>query len=105
MYGDARSLTTEDWVERLHHDVLSVPAEESEAPLADDLDRLNYAALEFEMERTRKRLAIWDIFLGYMKSGAQDWDEIRHALSADDLERITAICDGLPLRDVLLDLD
>jgi hypothetical protein len=109
MHGEAKHLSTEDWVERLHNDVLDVPAEEAEdafgAVDGAGFDRINYATLEFELERTRKRLAIWDIFLGHMKAGAETWDEIRHSLTAADLEQITDICDGVPLRDVLLDMD
>jgi hypothetical protein len=96
--------TTEDWIDRLHRDVLAVPDEGDSGEAADDgLERINYATLEFELERSRKRLAVWDIFLSHMKQGAGTWDEVRHALTVDDLEAITAICNGLPLREVLSD--
>jgi hypothetical protein len=36
-----------------------------------------------------------------MKAGAETWTEIRHALTEAEVDEIAAICDGIPLRDVL----
>lgn len=107
-HGEAQNVSTnEDWLERLHRDVLDVPAEEADVrdEFSDraELERINYATLEFELERTRKRLAVWDIFLAHLKAGAETWDEIRHSLTQEDLDQITAICDGIPLREILLE--
>jgi hypothetical protein len=59
--------------------------------------------LEFEVERMRKRLAVWEIFLNYAKDGARTWPEVQQAMTPDDLNEISRICDGTPLRDVLLE--
>ena len=56
------------------------------------------------MERLRKRLAIWEIFLRYASEGARTWPEVQRAITPEDLDEITRICDGTSLRDVLLDL-
>jgi hypothetical protein len=68
-------------------------------------DRINYAQVESELVRMKKKLAIWEIFVRYMKDGADSWSQVQRALSADDLNEIVRICDGVPLRDVLLDSD
>ena len=73
----------------------------SEATIPEPID---YASLEFEVERMRKRLAIWDIFMGYMRNGARSWPEVQQSLTSEDFDKIVAICDGVPLRDLLLDL-
>ena len=52
----------------------------------------------------RKRLAIWEIFMGYMREGAHSWPEVQRSLTKEDFEKIVAICDGVPLRDLLLDM-
>ena len=65
---------------------------------------IDYASLEFEVERMRKRLAIWEIFMGYMRQGAHSWPEVQRSLTKEDFDKIVAICDGVPLRDLLLDM-
>jgi hypothetical protein len=52
----------------------------------------------------RQRLAIWEIFMTYMRDGATSWSQLQQALSSEDFDKIMAICDGVPLRDLLLDL-
>ena len=52
----------------------------------------------------RKRLAVWEIFMTYMRDGATSWAKVQQALTAEDFDKIIAICDGIPLRDLLLDL-
>ena len=77
------------------------------APDCEDTDGaepIDYASLELELERMRKRLAIWEIFMTYLRDGARSWPEVRRSLTQQDLDRIATICDGVPLRDVLLDL-
>jgi hypothetical protein len=73
--------------------------------VVEPAEPVNYAALEFELQRMRKRLAIWEIFMGYMKQGADTWPKVQHALSQEDREEIDRICDGLPLGEVLLDYE
>jgi hypothetical protein len=93
-------------LERLRRDLLSTPPvtpEQVEEP-ADEPDVIDYASVEFEVERMRKRLAVWEIFMAYMRDGATSWSKLQQALSADDFNKIVAICDGIPLRDLLLDL-
>jgi hypothetical protein len=93
------------WLDRLQSDVLDVPAAETERQLdavnGAVFERIPYATLEYELERSRKRLGIWDIFLAHMKAGAETWPEIRAALTEEEVDQIAAICDGVPLRDVL----
>ncbi len=67
-------------------------------------DSIDYAALELEVERMRKRLAIWEIFMAYMRDGARNWPEVQRSLTKEDFDKIVSICDGVPLRDLLLDL-
>jgi hypothetical protein len=42
--------------------------------------------------------------MAYLRDGARTWPEVQRALTPQDLDRIVAICDGVPLRDVLLHL-
>ena len=89
-------------LDRLRRDLFTTPAE---APTeVEDPDVIDYASLEFEVERMRKRLAVWEIFMTYMREGARTWPEVQQALTSEDFEKIVAICDGIPLRDLLLDL-
>ena len=67
-------------------------------------DSIDYASLELEVERMRKRLAIWEIFMTYMRDGARSWPEVQRSLTKEDFDKIVSICDGVPLRDLLLDL-
>jgi hypothetical protein len=106
MNGEAENMSSDSsWIERLQSDVLDVPSAETERELDSVngavFERIPYATLEYELERSRKRLAIWDIFLAHMKAGAETWPEIRHALTEEEVDEIAAICDGVPLRDVL----
>ncbi len=89
-------------LERLRRDLFGTPSapEEAEGP-----EPIDYASLEFEAERMRKRLAIWDIFMSYMREGARSWPEVQRSLTKEDFDRIVAICDGVPLRDLLLDME
>ena len=90
---------TDEALERLRRDLLSVMPLESD----EERESVNYAAVEFELERLKKRLALCQIFLKYMKDGAESWTEVRNALTRSDAEQIIEICDGVPLRDLLLD--
>jgi hypothetical protein len=106
MNGEAENMSSDSsWIERLQSDVLDVPSAETERELDSVngavFERIPYATLEYELERSRKRLAIWDIFLAHMKAGAETWPEIRHALTEEEVAEIAAICDGVSLRDVL----
>ena len=90
-------------LERLRHDLLRTPVEGT--PVTDQgPERIDYASLELEVERMRKRLAIWEIFMTYMRDGARSWPEVQRSLTKADFEKIVAICDGVPLRDLLLDM-
>jgi hypothetical protein len=71
--------------------------------VSDDREPVNYAALEFELERMKKRLAIWNIFMNYMRDGASSWPDVQRSLTQKDFEEIVHICDGVSLRDLLLD--
>ena len=98
--SDARSIDAA--LDRLRQDLFSAPPE---APTeAEEPDAIDYASLEFEVERMRKRLAIWEIFMDYMRDGAKSWPQVQQALTKEDFEKIVSICDGVPLRDLLLDL-
>ena len=68
-----------------------------------DRSSIDYAALEFDLGRMRKRLAIWEIFLGYAKQGARTWTDVQRAITPADLDEIDRICDGTPLEDLLLE--
>ena len=89
-------------LDRMRRDLLNTPPVAPEP--AEDPDIIDYASVEFEVERMRKRLAVWEIFMAYMKDGARTWPEVQEALSEEDFDKIVAICDGIPLRDLLLDL-
>jgi hypothetical protein len=98
--SDARSIDAA--LDRLRRDLFSTPPD---APTeVEEPDVIDYASLEFEVERMRKRLAIWEIFMTYMRDGAKTWPAVQQALTKEDFEKIVSICDGVPLRDLLLDL-
>jgi hypothetical protein len=106
MNGEAENMSSDSsWIDRLQSDVLDVPAAETDRQLdavnGAVFERIPYATLEYELERSRKRLAIWDIFLAHMKAGAETWPEIRNALTEEEVDQIATVCDGIPLRDVL----
>ena len=89
-------------LDRLRRDLLHTPPvdpDENEEP-----DLIDYASVEYEVDRMRKRLAIWEIFMAYMRDGARSWPEVQRSLTKEDFDKIVAICDGVPLRDLLLDL-
>ncbi len=96
---DTRSIDSA--LERLRQDLFGTPSapEEDEGP-----EPIDYASLEFEVERMRKRLAIWEIFMSSMRDGARSWPEVQRSLTKEDFDKIVAICDGVPLRDLLLDM-
>ena len=56
----------------------------------------------FDLEMLNKRLQISDILVSYVRDGARTLSEVQQAMSAQDLDKIMAICDGTPLREVLL---
>ncbi|HEX4434983.1 MAG TPA: hypothetical protein VH012_09130 [Acidimicrobiales bacterium] len=93
-------------LDRLRRDLLQTPpaAPEPVAEQADEPDFIDYASVEFEVERMRQRLAVWEIFMTYMRDGARSWSQLQQALTSEDFDKIMAICDGVPLRDLLLDL-
>jgi hypothetical protein len=93
------------WLDRLEQNLETPDAggEGTDVEETSEADRINYAQVEFELDRMKKKLAIWEIFVRYMKDGADSWSQVQHALSTDDLNEIVRICDGVPLRDVLLD--
>jgi hypothetical protein len=95
-------------LDRLRRDLFNTPPVTSEpadeADLADEPDVIDYASVEFEVERMRKRLAVWEIFMAYMRDGARSWSQVQQAITPEDFEKIMAICDGIPLRDLLLDV-
>lgn len=95
-------------LERLRRDLLDTPPVDLEPPdVADQIDEadlIDYASVEFEVERMRKRLAVWEIFMTSMRDGARSWAEVQQSLTQEDFDKIMAICDGIPLRDLLLDL-
>jgi len=93
-------------LDRLRRDLLHTPPvapEQFKVP-TNEPDAIDYASLEFEVERMRKRLAIWEIFMAYMRHGARSWPEVQQSLTKDDFDKIVTICDGVPMRDLLLDL-
>ena len=99
--SDARSIDAA--LERLRQDLFGAPAPQ-DVGVAQAPDAIDYASLELEVERMRKRLAIWEIFMTYMRNGARSWPEVQRALTREDFDKIVSICDGVPLRDLLLDL-
>jgi hypothetical protein len=104
--SDARRMDAS--LDRLRRDLLDTPPvtpEPENVPnLADEPDLIDYASVEFEVERMRKRLAVWEIFMAYMRDGARSWSQVQQAITPEDFDKITTICDGVPLRDLLLDL-
>ena len=99
--SDARSIDAA--LERLRRDLFGTPAPQDEAT-APSSEAIDYASLEFDVERMRKRLAIWEIFMSYMRNGARSWPEVQRSLTKEDFDKIVDICDAVPLRDLLLDL-
>ena len=95
------------WLDKLEQNLETPEAagESTDGEEPSEADRINYAQVEFELDRMKKKLAIWEIFVRYMKDGADSWSQVQRALSTDDLNEIVRICDGVPLRDVLLDSD
>ena len=94
-------------LEQLQRDLHDVEPDEGEEPgEADFSDNppIDYENFASEVARLRKRLAIWEIFLRYVKEGARTWPEVQRAVTPEDLDEITRICDGTPLRDLLLNL-
>src|SRR5580698_5986029 len=95
-------------INRLRRDLLDTPPVTPEpddmTDQPDEPDIIDYASVEFEVERMRKRLAVWEIFLAYMRGGARSWSQVQQAITPEDFDKIVAICDGVPLRDLLLDL-
>jgi hypothetical protein len=100
--SDPRAM--DEALERLRQDLLHTPPVTPEQDEVDEADVIDYASVEFEVERMRKRLAVWEIFMTYMRGGATSWSKVQQSLSQEDFEKIIAICDGVPLRDLLLDL-
>ena len=96
----------DDALERLRRDLLSTPpvAAPEQDDVTDEGDIIDYASVEFEVERMRKRLAVWEIFMTYMREGATSWSQVQQSLTPEDFDKIVSICDGIPLRDLLLDL-
>jgi hypothetical protein len=99
--SDARSIDAA--LERLRRDLFATASPQGDG-VAPSSDAIDYASLEFEVERLRKRLAIWEIFMAYMRNGARSWPEVQRSLTKEDFEKIVTICEGVPLRDLLLDL-
>jgi hypothetical protein len=92
-------------LDRLRRDLLHTPPVTAEkGDVSDRADVIDYASVEFEVERMRKRLAVWEIFMAYMRDGATSWSQVQQALTPEDFDKIMTICDGVPLRDLLLDL-
>lgn len=99
--SDAHSIDAA--LERLRRDLFGTPPPQEDS-VAQSSDAIDFASLEFEVERMRKRLAIWEIFMTYMRNGARSWPDVQRSLTKEDFDKIVAICDGVPLRDLLLDL-
>jgi hypothetical protein len=91
-------------LEQLQRDLRDVEPEEREEADFSDSPPIDYESFASEVERLRKRLAIWEIFLRYVREGARTWPEVQRAVTREDLDEITRICDGTPLRDLLLNL-
>jgi hypothetical protein len=92
-------------LERLRRDLLHTPpVAAAKDDLSDPSEVIDYASVEFEVERMRKRLAVWEIFMAYMRDGATSWSQVQQSLTPADFDKIMMICDGVPLRDLLLDL-
>jgi hypothetical protein len=91
-------------LERLRQDLYGSPVPDPASAAEIGPQSIDFASLEFEVERMRKRLAIWEIFMTYMRDGARSWPEVQRSLTPEDFEEIVTICDGVPLADLLLDL-
>ena len=91
-------------LERLQRDLQDVEVSEDDEADFSDNPPIDYENFASEVERLRKRLAIWEIFLRYVEDGARTWPEVQRAVTPEDLDEITRICDGTPLRDLLLNL-
>jgi hypothetical protein len=91
-------------LERLRQDLFGSPTPEPAPVVEQGPEVIDFASLELEVERMRKRLAIWEIFMDYMRDGAKSWPEVQRSLTPEDFDKIVTICDGVPLRDLLLDL-
>jgi len=101
--------TIQAGLERLHRDLMQVPdaLDAGNDDVRRDfsgLEPIDYAALEFEVDRMRKRLEIWEILMIYVRSGARTWPDVQRAMTPQDLDKIELICDGVSLRNVLLHL-
>jgi hypothetical protein len=94
----------EEGLEQLQRDLRDVEVGDGEEADFSDSPPIDYENFASEVERLRKRLAIWEIFLRYVKAGARTWPEVQSAVTPEDLDEITRICDGTPLRDLLLNL-
>jgi hypothetical protein len=94
----------EEGLEQLQRDLRDVEPDGSDEADFSDSPPIDYENFSSEVERLRKRLAIWEIFLRYVKDGARTWPEVQQAVTPEDLDEITRICDGTPLRDLLLNL-
>jgi hypothetical protein len=91
-------------LDQLERDLREVKPGDDEGADFSDSPPIDYENFASEVERLRKRLAIWEIFLRYVKAGARTWPEVQRAVTPEDLDEITRICDGTPLRDLLLNL-
>ena len=91
-------------LERLQRDLQDVEVSEGDEADFSDNPPIDYENFASEVERLRKRLAIWEISLRYVEDGARTWPEVQRAVTPEDLDEITRICDGTPLRDLLLNL-
>lgn len=100
--SDAHSMDAA--LDRLRRDLLHTPPVDPEPDETEESDLIDYASMEFEVERMRKRLAVWEIFMAYMRDGARTWPQVQQSLTQEDFDKIFAICDGVPLRDLMLDL-
>ena len=45
-----------------------------------------------------------EILTTCMRDGARTWSDLQRALIKEDSEKMVSTCDGVPLRDLLLDL-
>ena len=101
---DDRPLPDEKGLERLRRDLREVEPEAGGSADFSDAPPIDPESFATEVDRLRKRLAIWEIFLRYVQEGARTWPEVQRAVTPEDLDEITRICDGTPLRDLLLNL-
>jgi hypothetical protein len=89
-------------LERLRRDLSDAASKEAEDVVGAEL--IDDSALKFEVERMRMRLTVWEIFMTHIEKGARTWPEVQRSLTQEDCNEIVRICDGVPLRDLLLDL-